>query len=157
MVESRKELDLKTLKKSTKLQEHEEFYKLSIKILLDLNVVINDKEKKKIRKLFSLMMTRTHLNPLMIIIGFRILSNFLTKESEPYLFEEVELFLISSCILAQKFYEDVFWNNKLYIDHLNLSVNVKAFSKIEFYILEKLDWKINYSAEEVDSFICKFQ
>lgn len=149
---------MKLLKKTTKIQENEEFTRVTIKIFESLNLKITEKEKKRFQKLFHLMTSRTHLTPLMVLVGLKLLSDFMSKETDTHFsFEEVELFFISSCILAQKFYEDVFWNNKLYIEYLNLNISIQDLSKIEFYILEKIDWKINYSCEELEQFICKFQ
>lgn len=155
-----KQTDLKgldLLKQTTKIQEHEDFVKFFIKIFESLKINITDKEKKRFKKLFHLMISRTHLTSLMVLVGLKLLSDFISKEEKEFSFEEIELFFISSCILAQKFYEDVFWNNKLYIECLSLNISIQDFSKIEFFILKKIDWKINYSYEEIEEFISKFQ
>lgn len=91
-----------------------------------------------------------------VIIGLYYLSNIIDKE--PLTLDNVELHFWMCIILAQKMYEDVFWDNNDYFKLLKIkTVNISEFSKCEKRYLNYLNWELFVTIEQLENFILDFQ
>lgn len=91
-----------------------------------------------------------------VLIGLYYLINII--DQEPLSLDNVEIHFWMCIILAQKMFEDVFWDNVDYYEFLKIkTVNIKEFSKLEKKYLNYLNWELYVTIEQLEDFILDFQ